>query len=172
MVPRRLPHEGPRTFGPIAVALLLVVGCGGDAPEEAPRYEVSDRPLSGVHQGEPWAFAAGDTDAFLSDEDGFFTALFPETYEPCAPFEAPRDLPYLLLSIPTEPGEYRLRLSQSVTFVVRDEGGEINNLIATRGVLVVEEVSETTLRAGLYARYDQDHRVDGYFEVSVCPDSD
>ena len=143
--------------------LALVLACGGDADEEDGLYAVSDGDLSGVVGGEAWSFASGETDSFLSsEEDGFFTSLYTEDLEVCG-FES-TELPFVLLSIPYEPGTYPFSGSINATFA--PDWGE--NLVTFDGTLIVDEVTDTTVTAGLYAIYDADNEVDGWFTVDIC----
>jgi hypothetical protein len=143
---------------PLALtAIPSLAACGGSD-------EVSEMPLSGVIDGQAWNFVAGDTDSFLSGDDGFFASLYAEEFTACG-FGGPEP-PLLLGRIPKEPGEYKLGLSMSMTFV--PSPGE--NLVATRGRLIVHEVTDTTVSAGLYARFDGDNEVDGQFTLTVCAD--
>jgi hypothetical protein len=144
----------------LAVAMCAWAACGTS-------YEVADQPLAGTIDGEPWTFVAGATDAFLSEgEDEFFAGLYDEAFEPCQYSEPDRPT-FLIASIPKQPGEYEFSLSLNMTFVVdRDDGPD--NLVATDGVIVVDEVTATTVRGGLHGVFDDDNEVNGTFEVAIC----
>ena len=143
--------------------LALVLACGGDAEEEDGIFAISDGDLSGVVGGEAWSFASGETDSYLSsEEDGFFTSLYTEDLEVCG-WET-TEQPFVLLSIPYEPGTYPFSGSINATF--SPDWGE--NLVTFDGTLIVDEVTDTTVTAGLYAIYDEDNEVDGWFTVDIC----
>jgi hypothetical protein len=144
----------------LLVAMLAACGGGGgdDDGDDIPATT-----LAGTVGGEPWTFVAGDTDAFLSEgEDDFFALLYAGPFTPCG-FDAPSGN-HLIVSVPKEPGEYPLSLSLNMTFVV----GESDNLVATDGVIVVDEVTDTTIRGGLLASFDADNEVAGQFDLTIC----
>jgi hypothetical protein len=143
-----------------ALALLLAVAaCGGGGGD----VEVSDTPLAGTVNGQPWTFTAGHTSAFLSEgEPDFFAIMHATQFEACGFSEPAGD--HLIVSIPKTVGDYEMSLSQNMTFVV----GDSNNLIATEGRIVVEEVLADKVRGKLHGIFDDDNEVDGKFEVTIC----
>jgi hypothetical protein len=147
-----------KTLLSLTSALACAAACGDS-------FEVSDQPLQGEVGGMAWSFVAGETDSFLSDEDKFFASLYATEFEACA-FGRP-DGNSLILSIPTAPGDYELSLQRTMTFVVDEEDGP-NNLIATEGLIVVDEITATTITGGVHARFDGDNEVDGNFSVTIC----
>tara|TARA_R110002096_G_scaffold401386_6_gene598319 strand:+ start:59894 stop:60349 length:456 start_codon:yes stop_codon:yes gene_type:complete len=136
-------------------------GCGDS-------FEITDQPLQGQVGGASWSFVTGDTNAFLSDEDGYFATLFAADYETCGFSQAAGNS--VILSIPTETGDYDLSLRRNMTFVVDDDDDGPQNLVATDGRIVVDEITATTITGGIHARFDGDNEIDGMFSVSVCPD--
>jgi hypothetical protein len=128
-------------------------------------FEVTDQPLQGEVGGAAWTFVAGETDSFLSDENNFFASLYGSDFEACGVSQATGD--HLILSIPTAAGDYDLSLQRTMTFVV-DEADGPNNLIATEGLIVVDDVSATTITGGVHARFDGGNEVDGNFTVTIC----
>ena len=140
---------------------LVAAACGSDS------FEISEQTLQGEVGGQPWTFVAGDTSAFLSDEETFFAALYAEDFEACG-FSQPSGNS-LIISIPTAPGDYELSLQRNMTFVVETGSGP-DNLIATEGRIVVDEVTATTVTGGIHARYDGDNEIDGTFTVEICPE--
>jgi hypothetical protein len=144
-----------------AVATMALVGCASDDGVG----ELSDTTMTGMVGGQTWTFAAGHTSAFLSEgEPDFFATLYPMAFTTCG-FSEPGGN-HLIVSIPKMPGEYEMSLSRNMTFVV----GDSNNLIATKGKIVVDEVTATTIKGGLVAEYDGQNEVNGRFEVAICPD--
>ena len=71
-----------------------------------------------------------------------------------------------IVGIPKTPGEYEMSLQRNMTFVV----GDSQNLIATKGRIVVDEVTATSVKGGLVGTYDGQNEVNGRFEVTICPD--
>ena len=154
----------------LCLTLLTVLtssACGGDDDGGDTSFEISSEPLMGTVNGEAWAFVAGETDAFLSEgKDDFFTSMYSETVTECAASFPSSD--HLLVSMPKVPGDYRLSLQQNMTFSIRDVNDEIDNLVATRGRLVVSTITATAITGGLHARYDDDNEVDGQFTLTIC----
>jgi hypothetical protein len=145
----------------LAIAMMALVGCAADDSNP----ELADTMLSGKVGGQTWTFAAGHTSAFLSEgEPDFFATLYPTAFTTCG-FSEPGGN-HLIVAVPKQPGEYPMSLSRNMTFVV----GESNNLIATNGKIVVDEVTATTVKGGLVATYDGQNEVNGRFELAICPD--
>jgi hypothetical protein len=149
-----------RKFLSATILSFIALGCGDS-------FEITEQPLQGQVGGESWSFVKGDTNAFLSDDDGYFATLFAADYEACGFSQAGGNR--LILSIPTETGDYDLSLQRNMTFVVDDDDGP-QNLVATEGRIVVDEVTATTITGGIHARFNGDNEIDGTFTVSVCED--
>jgi hypothetical protein len=144
------------------VSMMALAGCATDDGGSA---EISTTNMTGTVGGQPWTFAAGHTSAFLSEgEDSFFATLYPTTFTTCG-FSEPGGN-HLIVGIPKAPGEYEMSLQRNMTFVV----GDSQNLIATKGRIVVDEVTATTVKGGLVGTYDGQNEVNGRFEVTICPD--
>jgi hypothetical protein len=145
-----------------ALSLAGLVGCASD---DAGSKDIDETMLAGKVGGQSWTFVAGHTSAFLSEgEPDFFASLYPATFTTCGFSEPGGD--HLIVAIPKTPGDYEMSLSRNMTFVV---GGN-SNLIATKGRIVVDEVTATTVKGGLVATYDGSNEVNGRFEVTICPD--
>lgn len=144
-------------------SFLALVGCGdGDESHLA----ISDGDLSGVVGGESWTMVYAETDAFLSDgEDEFFTTLYAQAGTACTYNSSLSNR--VLLSVPKTAGDYDLGFMLNGTFAVMTPNGT-DNLVATRGRLVVESVGAAEVRAGVHMIYDDDNEVDGWFTASVC----
>ncbi len=145
-----------------AAAAVGALGCGSDEPT----YDIASGALAGKHNGKAWKFVAGQTNSFLSDEDGFFTELYDVEFETCG-FGQPTADRKLLLNVPTAEGEYELGLKTNVTFAF----GEGENNVATEGLLVVEKVTADSVDVGVYAIFNQDpnFEVSGQFTATICP---
>jgi hypothetical protein len=145
-----------RTLGP-ALLLTLATACGGGSS-----YEITDQPLTGTVGAAPWTFVAGSTDAFLSEgEDHFFAVFYAETYTPCGFGEPTSD--HLIVSVPKQPGSYDFDLQLNMTFVTGND-----NLVATDGTVRVDTVTTTAVTGGLHGVYDGDNEVDGNFQLTIC----
>ncbi len=140
---------------------LLFGACTSDGGGST---DIAATPLAGTVDGQPWTFAMGATDAFLSaDGDDYFAELYASSYTTCG-FSTPTG-PSLIVSVPKVPGEYPMGLNQNMTFVVGSD-----NKIATDGRIVVTSVTATTITGGLVGTYDGDNTVTGQFTLTVCPD--
>lgn len=129
---------------------------------------IEDRPLSGLVGGSSWTVARAETDAFLSEgEPDYWVDLYAEGGVACETSSLDSGH-HLIVQVPRAPGEYRLSLSNTATFVI--VGEEFENLATTTGRIVVDSVDATTIRGGAYLRFDADNTVNGRFEVTICPD--
>ncbi|HCF56503.1 MAG TPA: hypothetical protein DFS52_00705 [Myxococcales bacterium] len=149
---------------PMVLAASLL-GCGEEEKDD-PGHTIAAAPLAGQINAKPWAFVAGVTDRYLSDDEGFFTKLSAEELT-CQSFNGFEQPDFILLTVPREPGRYRLSLARNITFVVRIDG-ETENMVATSGVLEVTEVTDTTVRGGLWATFGSGYEVDGQFTATLC----
>lgn len=149
----------------LTAALILSVGLVGCAADDSGSMEIADTQLAGTVGGKPWSFQTGHTSAFLSEGDpDFFSTLYPMAFTTCGFSEPGGD--HLIVAVPKTTGEYEMGLSRNMTFVV----GESQNLIAFEGKIVIDEVTATTVKGGLAARYDDANSVSGRFELAICPD--
>lgn len=148
-------------LGWLVVTLVGTAACGGGGTTE-----VSADPLAGSINGKPFTFVSGETNGFLSEgDDNFFSDLYGEASTPCG-FSHPTG-PHLIASIPMTPGDYTLSLQLNMTFTY-DDGDTIQNLVATNGRLIVDEVTTTSVTGRLHGIYNDDNEVDGAFMLAVC----
>jgi hypothetical protein len=140
---------------------LAALGCGGNS------FDISMGTLSGKVGGQPWTLASGETDALQSaGQTTFFTNMYAVAVTPCSNgFDFASN--YMILNIPMTPGDYSLSLSLNQTFVVVS-GSNTNNLIATSGRIVVDQVTATSVTGGAHFQYDANNTVNGQFTATVC----
>ncbi len=119
-------------------------------------------------EGEPWtAVEAG----VRRGDDGLLTvSLFAEDLDECA-LGHDASTSQVLFTVPAEPGEYPLRfdlsdLAGSRVVNFSPSGGE--NILATEGVIVVDDVSETEVTIGVLAMTDASE-INGRFTATICP---
>lgn len=149
------------------VGVCFVSGCGseGDGAGDANKTPIASTTLAGTIGGQAWTLAKGATDSFLSaGEPEFFATLYPEALTPCAT-QTTSVSNRLVLMVPRAKGDYALGPSLAATFVI----GANQNLIATTGRLVVDDITQFQIRGGAAIEYDANTRVSGRFEISVCP---
>src|SRR3569833_2386478 len=131
---------------------MMVVAWMGLAACSADSVDVSSETLAGSINGEPFTFVAGETNAFLSEgDDSFFSDLYGAPYTACG-FSQPMGS-HVIASVPKQPGDYTLSLQRNMTFTYTDGNGEIQNLIGTRGRLIVDEVTTTSVSGRLHGIY-------------------
>src|SRR5258706_11154613 len=77
-------------------------------------HDIDPTLLTGTVSGQPWTFVAGNTDAFLSqNEANFFAVFYPKAYTACG--SEPTG-PHLIVAIPKVAGDYDMNLSRNMTF--------------------------------------------------------
>jgi hypothetical protein len=146
---------------------LTLIGCGGDDDDGGSgSTAIAEGKLSGKVGGEPWTVASAETDAFFSNDKKLWVELYGEPSTEACGLVSPSGN-HLLLNVPTSPGEYPLSLDLNGTFVIETPTGT-DNLVGTKGLLRVDEVSATTLRAGINIEYDAGSSVSGEFEAVIC----
>jgi hypothetical protein len=153
------------------VALLVLLSAGLAACGGGETFAISNQPLGGKINGTPWAFVAGQTDAFLSggSSDTFFANLFDQALtSPCTELQPPDSTRGLILSIPKAVGRYAITLELNQTFSYDDGTGTTQNDIATSGDLEVTELTATSLRGGVKMAFGANDVVDGQFELTIC----
>jgi hypothetical protein len=136
---------------------LAAAACSDSSPSTA----ITNAPLEGSVGGNAWSFKAGNTDAFLSEgQDDFFAVFYPVAYTACGS-EPTGD--HLIVALPKVAGTYPMTLQRNMTFVVGD-----NNFVATQGQIRVDTVTATQITGGLHGIYNGDNEVDGTFTLTVC----
>jgi len=148
---------------PMRSLSLLVLALLSACPPPADEEEVfSTEPLGGEVGGEPWTFAAADSDAFLSDEASAFVVFSNAAFTPCVDnVEGPQ----LISALPLEVGVHKLKLAgPNVTF--SPTAGE--NIVAISGAIRIDEVTDTTITGAINAKADGANEADGVFSVTIC----
>ena len=151
-------------------AACLLSGCGDDSGEDSTsKTPIASSVLAGVIGGKPWSLNHADTNAFLSEDDpSFFVTAYAEPGTACQTPIGGTSSNELILFVPKTPGDYSLGFSLTATFVVDPEGLN-QNLIATRGRVVVDEVTATSVRGGAVIELNAENTVNGQFQANVCP---
>jgi hypothetical protein len=148
----------------LGVLVLSLSGCGSDGDGDNASTQIASGNLTGKVGGVSWTLASAQTDAFLSDSDGFWVDLYAEPVAGCDAFGNGNSL---ILNVPPKVGSYPFGARLNGTFVV-DVSGTTDNLIATQGLLRVDEVTSAIVRGGVSMTYDGDNTVSGDFEAVVC----
>ena len=142
-------------------------GCADDADGSTSSAPIATTPLAGKVGGQPWTFASGATNAFLSaDDDDYFATLFAVDFSGCS--DAPQGgVTAVILSIPKTLGTRSFGLQLNGTFVVPGADGP-ENLATLNGKVVVDAITDTTITGGVRMSYDSANAIDGRFEVMIC----
>ncbi len=147
------------------ITLASVLALTGCSITTSTSTDIDPTPLAGTVSGQAWSFAAGNTDAFLSEgQDDFFATFYESSYTPCT--DSDPSGPHLIIAIPKSPGDYTMDLSRNMTFVDGD-----NNLVAIDGRIIVDTVTATQVTGGVHGTYDDENDVSGQFAITVCPSS-
>ena len=153
----------------LLLGIVLAAGCGGsggDGDGTGPTTTISTQTLAGKIGGQAWTFATGETNNALSTPDKFWVDLYAATFDTCVAFGAPSDADNVTMMMPKTPGSYPLSLAQNATLYVASSS---DNLVAIRGLLVIDSVTATTISGGMHVTYNADNTVDGQFQASICP---
>ncbi len=154
--------------GLLLACLACVWGCGSDGDGDE-SFDIASGTLSGKVGGKSWTFVAGEASSPFADDDTFFTDLYAAPIAtPCQGGPATR-ANHLIFNVPMKPGDYALSFSLTATFVIEGDSATTDNLGATRGRLVVDEVTDSTVRGKAHVVFDADNEVDGAFQVTRCP---
>src|SRR5690606_6964161 len=122
-------------------------------------------PLAGVIGGEPWELSFAEADAELSNDSELFVEAHGETSSTrCGVHISATS--FALLKVPTAIGEYPFSPTINATFVLNDRNQ--SNLVATKGKVVVESVTEAEVIARAFVEYDPSNRIDGRFTITLC----
>jgi hypothetical protein len=139
----------------------LAGGCGSSGGSTA----ISSQPLSGKIGGQPWTFATGETDSFLTTATQYTAHAYAETFTACTG-TASVTANQVILNFPNAVGSYALSLNLNQTFVVAAGN---DNLVATSGEIVISDITATTITGGASFAFDADNSVNGQFEATICP---
>ncbi|MFO0586402.1 MAG: hypothetical protein U0441_02620 [Polyangiaceae bacterium] len=141
---------------------LATAGCTINGPSE--HTLVDPGPLEGMYNGKEWRAGQGSSTRFSPNSNTIVCTLSEANLGGCDAHGFEK----LVLEVPFKPGVYDLNLNQTVHFVFNNG---VDDLEATDGELIVHEVTETTIKAGLYAIYNgnPNYEVSGQFVVARCP---
>ena len=144
------------------IGLMGIVGCGGgDA------FDIATTPLSGKVGGQAWTVATTETNAFLSaSSDTFFAQAYPETFAACSGADSGMTGNRVILNVPKVMGSFSLSFGFTQTFFIQTSH---LNFAATRGRMVVDEITPTMIRGGTHFEVDPDNFVNGQFQIPICP---
>jgi hypothetical protein len=141
--------------------VLLAGGCGSGGGSTG----ISSQPLSGKIGGQPWTFATGQTDSFLTTDSEYTVDAYAETFTACTG-TASVTANEVLLNFPKAVGNYAVTLDLNQTFYVAATN---DNFVATSGEIDISAITATTITGGASFAYDADNSVNGQFVVTICP---
>jgi hypothetical protein len=149
----------------LSVVCLLLAGCGDDGDGDGgASANIASGMLTGKVGGTSWTLAAAQTDAFFSDATEFWVDLYSEAPSGCGSV-APGNS--VILTVPNKVGSHALSLQLNGTFVL--DNANQDNLVATKGTIRVDEITDTVLRGGVTMTYDAANSINGAFEAKICP---
>jgi hypothetical protein len=131
---------------------------------------VADAP-SGLFNGAEWSMRKASVSK-SSDGTELTVRLFAEDVTDCA-YSAPQDSTtgYLLWTMPAEEGRRSLKLmfndtseNQTITFVTPPSTNEIS----VDGVILVNELTETTVNFGFIAESGEENAINGTVTATLC----
>lgn len=144
---------------------LLLAGCGDDGDDDA-AASIASGTLTGKVGGASWTLAAAQTDAFLTDDSGFWVDLYAEPIAACGDFGSGNSL---IITAPKTVGTHRFTSTLNGTFVIADPATGGDNLVAFDGAIRVDEITDALVRGGVTMTYDANNSVSGEFEATICP---
>ena len=145
---------------------LLLAGCGdgGDDGNGGGSATIANGTLAGKVGGMSWTLVAAQTNAFFSDANKLWVDLYSAAPSGCGS-SAPGS--NVILTVPNKIGSHALSLQLNGTFVL--DNANQDNLVATKGTIRVDEITDTRLRGGLAMTYDDANSITGEFEAKICP---
>lgn len=144
----------------IALATLAPACGGGSFSAE----DITDQMPSGLHAGSSWTMTKASVS---SDGSDLTIRMFADEVEDCA-FSS--DSPFILFSVDQAEGEYPLKFAfdgtgQTITFVEPPS----TNTIATKGIVTVGALSDSSVTIGLAAEAGDGFEINGRFTATMCP---
>ena len=139
----------------------LAGGCGGSGGSTT----ISSQVLSGKIGGQPWTFATGETDSYLSTASKYAVNAYAETFTPCTGYVS-TTADTLYLNFPAAVGHYAVSVELNQTFYVAATN---DNLVATSGEIDITDLTATTITGGASFAFDANNSVNGQFVATICP---
>jgi hypothetical protein len=152
----------------LGMLALALTGCGSDDGDDGGggTASIASGTLTGKVGGASWTLVAAQTNAFLTDDSGFWVDLYGEPIASCNDSGSGNSL---IVTAPMTVGTHRFNLSLNGTFVIANPATGGDNLATTDGAIRVDEITATAVRGGLTMTYDADNTVSGEFEAVICP---
>jgi hypothetical protein len=162
----RAPLQGSnmRTAVTALALSLSLAACAAD--DAADISEIADQPLAGTIAGQAWTLVDGEISTFLADDTAYVASLFDVATGGCDA-EWPEAGGLLEIEFPRKVGAYELSSDRSVSLAIL--GNLADGVSAEDGLLVISEITADRVRGGLRAEADDRNRVEGRFDVRLCP---
>jgi hypothetical protein len=158
----------------ILTALTMFAACKKDenvtinSPQSPNIEEIKTGVLDGVFNGNAWTFMSGRVKKDQFRPGRFVLDLWESTEaEPCKIF-FPTSQRNLITSIPDTAGSFELGNETNVTFSSYSSANGSENLVATEGMIVIDEVTADSVKGKLLARFDGSNIVNGSFSLTMC----
>ncbi|MEP6652210.1 MAG: hypothetical protein ABJA82_02565 [Myxococcales bacterium] len=168
---RTIPGDRTRASAGLVLAATLagaasLLGCGGGGNPAGGSGSIANQTLSGKIGGQPWTYATGQTESFLSMDDKFFLTLYGEAFTTCEIGGAPQGANEFIIEIPKAPGAYDLSLNMNATFY---DAATSKNWVVLSGRVDIESVTATTITGGMNVTLNAGNSINGQFEAMICP---
>lgn len=144
-----------------ALAMLATVGCGNDSDFTIPSQEVA-----GTVNGASWTVVGAYAE--LDEAAGTVRIELHEDadFDPCS-YASPEGNS-LFFTVPSEPGRHELSLSLSGGQTATFYDGMGGNVIATEGVIEIDDVTDDQVAGGLNIEAGDGNAVAGVFAADRC----
>ena len=154
--------------------ILSLVACkkettsSGSAGVSRPAEEIKSGVVDGKINGDAWTFVSGVAKKDSFRPERIRLELWDNSEaDPCNVF-FPTSKRNLLTSVPEAVGNYELGNETNVTFYYQSTDMGSANLIATAGRLIIDEITDDTVKGRILATYDNDNTVNGAFTLTLC----
>ena len=161
--------NGARYFLSIIVlSSLTIIACGGGGGGSYEKSDIKSSVPAGTFSGTDWSMIKAEVKVDSFDSNKLSVTLYAEDVETCGFGGASGEKGQVFFSVKKEVGDYPLSFSLT-------EGGQtvtmftppMDNLVLTEGVIVVKEITDTTVTIGLVAG-GTDNTVNGTFTADLC----
>ena len=160
-------------FLSLFVVITILISCS--SPTDKGNYsssDIKDQVVQGQINGSEWSYLSGTAEIDYWDSTKISVSLYDSLIDGiCDQFMVSTDR-MVMFSVPGEEGEYQLSFNfsdggQTVTMVYDTEDVPMN-MIASEGIIIVDEITDTDITVSLVAHYGSDNAVNGTATVPLC----
>jgi hypothetical protein len=164
------------------LAVVLGASCGGSGDDTT----ISKQPLAGTINGQPWSIGTATASAQWNPYSAFgseyFLSMYPVSFTACTDGTTPASADPLHTLVQKTVGIYTIRAPESPTWQPYPSGSGgttggsmyvdvsfASGLTATKGRVVVSNITATTIAGGANITFDVNNSLDGQFQATICP---